>query len=808
MLELIYSCLKMLCLVSFILSKGVISKQKEENIECGLPLECKLVSIRDVVKYGIACKSNNLDLTFNQSSVVGKCKLNNETFVSLNWSARKTILKESENSLVFDYLANFGREFNFITFYSNGFYVAQYKDTFYPRNTYSNLLIVSYLKFDFRFYTTNNRIIRSCNDLVKSNISNPVSIFQTSPMARIHRILMSYPNFRTRICPLLLSNTGIKFLHIFLQSDTFFNSNKLTFTNDCNQSRIIPSIIIVDLQNLVNIRIDLSMLNPYVFSEMKSLSISGFVLSIQEDFLLSFKHLLIVKIDCSKRIFHQQGIKWIRYFNRNMSVNLSDAIEIEANFHKAKYIDILVADDSYDRLISETFPDEDFCLYVSFPFEQLILVGKFYENSDLTFTFTFDWLIKHFNSFAKVNRSRVLFMNGISNGLRSKSNAKINCSFKEMLSRCDFKKSVSKLPMNYIKSGINIHFLITFMIFTKPLVCLMSLISSVVTIIVISHKANKKDLEEKRHFHYIRIYSISNSINSIISGLDLIAECDLNYQTFCSSISHTIPIQLFVISRPFFEEVFTHLSGISMVFLSLCRISLLGKEHGKIVTWASTVNVSVVVICSLIISSALSVSNILNYHLNINDPTLSYPYNLEQAPLKERSDVKSNVIISFNLLSTFFKSVFIVIVQLVVDIGLVVQLRRTLESKMITAGMSEKQKRSMLKSYERAVKRAVVMVILNASFTFLSRLAFFLNGIYDYFYWKQTDPSFVALPSRKSDFYLLFIDENLKGLILSISENICFIMYFSSIVFFIKFDKGFNQNFWKVFKCFGSKNIL
>ena len=807
MFELIYSCLKIVCLISFILSKGVISKQKLENIECGLPPECKLVSIRDVVKYGIACTSKNLNLNFNQSSVAGKCKLYNETFVNLNWSARKTILKESENSLVFDYLANFGREFNFITFYSTGFYVSQYKDTFYSRNTYPNLLIVSYLKFDFRFYTTNNQVIRSCKDLSKSNISNPVSIFQTSPMAIKHKILMSYPNFRTAICPLLFSNTGIKFIHIFVQSDTFFKSNKLTFTNDCDPSRIIPSIIIVDLENLVNIRIDLSMLNPYVFSQMKSLSINGFVSSIQEDFLLSFNHLLIVKIDCSKRIFHQQSIKWIRYFNRNMSVNLSDATEIEANFHKAKYIDILVADDSYDRLISETFPDEDFCLYVSFPFEQLVLIGKFYENNDLTYTCTFDWLIKHFNSFSKVNRSRVLFMNGISNGLRSKSNAKINCSFKEMLSKCDFKKSVSvsKLPMNYIKSGINIHFLFTFMIFTKPLVCLMSLLSSIVTAIVISHKENKKDLEEKRHFHYIRIYSISNSINSIISGLDLIAECDLNYQTFCSSISHTIPIQLFVISRSFFENVFTNLSGISMVFLSLCRISLLGKEHGKIVTWASTVNVLGVVICSLIISSALSVSNILNYHLNINDPTLSYPYNLEQAPLKERSDVKSNVIISFNLFSTFFKSVFIVIVQLVVDIGLVVQLRRTLDSKM-TTGMSEKQKWSMLKSNERAVKRAVIMVIINASFTFLSRLAFFLNGIYDYFYWKQTDPSFFALPSRKNDFFLLFIDENLRELILSISENICFIIYFSSIVFFIKFDKGFNQNFWKVFK--SSKNIL
>lgn len=148
----------------------------------------------------------------------------------------------------------------------------------------------------------------------------------------------------------------------------------------------------------------------------------------------------------------------------------------------------------------------------------------------------------------------------------------------------------------------------------------------------------------------------------------------------------------------------------------------------------------------------------------------------------------------------------LVILQVIADICLVIQLKRTVENKMETNGGKSKEKQKKeAEDRKNAVKRAVVMVILNATFSIVFKSPTAIRPIYELFIYSSHHGTFLydnnnyVTMSLKFDFkycgyisFCLFFDEFVKFLyLLSLCLN---------LLFFYKFDKTFKVCFLRVFK--------
>jgi hypothetical protein len=125
----------------------------------------------------------------------------------------------------------------------------------------------------------------------------------------------------------------------------------------------------------------LKLVNPFVFANTSKMTIMTSSLnSIDGEIFKRIRSLLWVAMDQTilRRISHRQGIKWIRQWNYGVNVNVMNLRDIPFTSHK--YIEI--SETLFDRSrISQIFPQEDFCIYVDFPFKQFLILQKiFYFN--------------------------------------------------------------------------------------------------------------------------------------------------------------------------------------------------------------------------------------------------------------------------------------------------------------------------------------------------------------------------------------------------------------------------------------------
>ena len=282
------------------------------------------------------------------------------------------------------------------------------------------------------------------------------------------------------------------------------------------------------------------------------------------------------------------------------------------------------------------------------------------------------------------------------------------------------------------------------------------------------------------------------------------SECDNLYFLHCSSIHRQVAIQLEkMIILEFLGNTFRYMSSLSFIAFTLSRISLLGKDHGKIVTWISEISMNKFISISLIFSVTFCFAKIFKYNLNLENPNLSFPILFEDFPFFWYHPTLYQVFLIFNLICDLINCVLLVIVQLIVDICLVVQLKRTLDSKMETSSKDKKKQEKEKKEKKLAVKKAVLMVILNASFNLLLKSPTAIQSIYDLangfaLIEPNTPLSIVIL--NFYDFYCI----NLR-FCLFFGELAIFLYLFSlclNLVFFYKFDKTFKSCFFNVLSCF------
>jgi hypothetical protein len=370
---------------------------------CGELLdECKLIDDRYI------CPKLDLNPRFIYSNTYQNCTMGSfKIYFNLN---KASII---DNTFNLDLIEEKCQYLKYTTSYRY-YYMRNIKGFDINYNIYPIISFVYIYFYDsiFEFYS-NGKLIRSCDDL-KPGI-DPMPFFRNI-MGFNTTLHLKTVKFKTRICPLIFKSMPQRQLNLDYMIDTFYKRNLLEFHHLENVTDINSWVINLFFYNTEKIDLNSVLLNNLVFKNIEMLGIYGEVKSIQTGLLRSFKKLKLFIMDpfFLRQLFHRKGADWLRDLNSDFYVDLENRSQIESLMKANKWlifdIDMYKNYMSYyldrDSLfkIDLVFPNEDFCLYKQFPFNQLVIMAissrNLFFGLNSTFSCTFVWFIKYYDIYS------------------------------------------------------------------------------------------------------------------------------------------------------------------------------------------------------------------------------------------------------------------------------------------------------------------------------------------------------------------------------------------------------------------------
>ena len=671
-------------------------------------------------------------------------------------------------------------------------YLSYYKSSFVFLYTYlmdikgfdvnilDNNVITKRFYYDWKVLLANCRLdfyhekkkINSCQDIINLNLTRIESIFQIKSDSMLKKLELNYVEYKQSICPFLFNNTNINSFYIRGFIDTFYKKSVLSFSNEsftALNSRISKLI----LNRINNIKIDLNILHPSVFYFTSEIEImAGSLKSINGEIFRHLIYLSYIKINFKifKKINHKQGIEWIRQINYGLNVNLSNFTDVAVKKLKTKTIFL----EKYDDYLNEgwrIFPDKDFCMYIDFPFNQLVIIYNNYNGEKLTCTYLY--LVKFYELYDKYifERSEYYkrFIKEILNTTYFKSIS--NCNFEQRINFCN--KSNYKIKDIWDKSDFSI--------------------------------LNKKFQIAFKIHTYLWMNSLFCMIVLVIELLSWMTECFYPFEVFCPEIRKIVAIQFFkIIFKECFVTMLRFMLNFTYIAFALNRISLIGREHGKIVTFMSELGVKKYIGVSVFISCIFSWIKGFKYKVNQFYSHLNFPMSTEMSVISimAYSSIFDDFYFTYNLISDLVNYLVFVVISIIIDICMVVQLRRTLDEKTKKSesmNTNLKQAEKKKTENEEVVNKAIKMVILNSAIGILFKLPVFfipLLNMCAQFYNKPNKHNFSRwYNSSFNYFYFIFTESEFYSLVQDLSY--LFFTFSLAIQLFIynRFDKKFQTGF-------------
>jgi hypothetical protein len=523
------------------------------------------------------------------------------------------------------------------------------------------------------------------------------------------------------ICPYIFSNVNMNTICIFSQIDTFLMANLWRFQT---ATELIPlNSTISDYKiNGYGYRLDTQVLDPLVFESLLYLSIFESIGSIQNDLFGNFQQILSIQFTLYsfRNFFHKIGIAWTLHLNSSLQQRL-------VAFTKAHSSWIVGAE--------YTYPDRDFCIFAQHLLQSAVLFVL--DSPTLTeCTTTIELILSNyylynisliFNQWSYSDRIYSICLNS--------SNRTTN--FTNRISQCNLteNRGATTLYAEYHQVQFIVEFIQDLVIFIAiPCACFLGLLLNIIIIRTV-HKNKKKDLKDT-FYVYMSINAGFNCAYCVIFLFYPINSC-VNIQSggyFCSSIRASVVTQLYkIVFVAYFGEAIKMCANIFYILMNVNRYMLIGDKHNPTLEKISKWDIAWVVGISIGISLLLNVGHAFQYNLNeltiyIDDPYgftylyQIYPYIYAYSFLSIQIYLIVYFVINFLI---FF------IVSTAVDVIIVRKLHAALEDKKtktkdmkahVSADTISFRKKRKLEIEDRSEERAVLMVVVNALFSFFLRL--------------------------------------------------------------------------------------
>ena len=825
----------------------------EESSECVLPSVCKIQNINIILdilakektaqksQKGLKCdvyEGYQFDVNIS-TSMAAQCS--NLLFSQTNGSIE--IRWSKNNNEILDRNINIKSLFSIFekwyhTYSINFVNIKKFDLDLFDINNFFNLIIPSIhsvvclsCRFDFYFNKTK---LSSCQDIVPFIMSwtpfmSIFQIFKPTPgnlygfypifidLNDYTDIALVNSDFNSSLCPLVFANSFIDYFHLIGMMDTFYKRNILRFISFPNASTIYSHINTLCLSQVQNINLDLDFLNPLVFQHVMRIYIYGSINKINSEIFTRLEilnELEFLTVDFRK-VMHTNGIDWIKAMNRNKSVNLTNYNDF---FNKRDLIKIIKLSGSFHTQVESivnVFPDEDFCLYEQFPFDQhTILIHHCDQYTiDITkveFTCTYLWLTRYYPLYYKLYQNvkdtnkRYFYIVNLQRILHDKhyNSSMSKCNFEKMRNNC---RNYSREPIwdRYDYFVLNKHIEVVLKI-CSYIISALGIVTNAIVVVVIVHKDNKENFKKFKHYDYLCANSIFCVLIALIDILSSMTEC---FPLFCPEIRKLVVLQLFkMVLKECLVTAFRFMCSFTYLAFALNRIALLigNTENHSILKFISEMNVKIYLLMSLIISCGLSIIKYFKYSINFDQPETSYPISNELDLFSIYfTKISNDAYIIINSISDIINYIVFELVIFIIDVYLVVLLRRTLDEKIAKfKGLSKDVKKleNMVKENDAALNKVIRLVVLNTFVSVVLKLpiAFIpIVNVYAEFYYKNYKNKFIH--PNFGEFYMFLIDSGFYDTIVECSDLFYTFSIFIQLFIYINFDKNFKAAFKKIF---------
>ena len=193
-------------------------------------------------------------------------------------------------------------------------------------------------------------------------------------------------------------------------------------------------------------------------------------------------------------------------------------------------------------------------------------------------------------------------------------------------------------------------------------------------------KSNKKELKENQ-YKYMRLNAIFNILILLIEPFTLISECHDNGAIFCSQIRFWQFSQYFkIIFGEYVSNLCRLAANFTYVYFALNRLSLIGKDHGKMVTNASKLKMKQFLWRISIPCLILPVVKIFRYLPNRFLIDADYPIPIGYYFMYFDMSLMI-VYMSFNITFDLINYVVFLLVNFIIDVNVAFKMKLTIEEK-------------------------------------------------------------------------------------------------------------------------------
>ena len=796
---------------------------------CNIPKECQVYEITKrqlpTNEKQLICQLNDetQQLRFNKSLIENEesesCQLLNKIEMRdmIIRPRKEGLLKLKKGMIDLKNLIEF-TNFNVnLTFqFFNGFEINLFDSISKTPNYNDIIMSCMYCSFDF-YSDSGNKLLKSCQDFNETNSTNPRSIFQLFTNIMKGMVVIYLTETKSLMCPLAFKGFQANRFRIYGEN-SFYSRRVLSFENE----RFDDLNITIECLELfsANVDLDFNFLHPSVFKSVSRMIIMNKINKIDPDLfhILDNVTAIFMTLEYIRSVMHTNGIEWIRGINKNKNFNLSNiSSQVNELFTKVKFI----CHDAEDRAISpslrDVFPDEDFCLYKDFPINQLVFIYKVPDNPmEVTqprknMGCTYLWMTRSYEVLAQIfpNDEITRFL---LNSDEFKSISK--CHFDEKLKLCNrsnFDLFKNRHITTFFEIGETIFTIEVVLNISSIILSVLGLVSNILIIITISSKMNQSDFKEFKQYDYLRLNSICNCLILAIHLMSWLNDCIYPFQLFCPLFRKSIFMQYFkIVVQDVLMTALRFMNSFTYIGFAFNRISLIGKDHNKLVKFMCKISIKKYIAISLFISIGFSLIKFFEYDINHGTATSTYPISYDYSISNPYATAPNIAFFILNFVCDLLNHFVLLIVNLAIDIGMIIKLRHTLNERLenVKAYSTTAQQEKKKTDNENVLDNAISMVILNTTLNLILKLpASLYSLIYLWYsiYLHKNVPFLWENVTLERFFKRFCISAKFCGMLLQLSDFLYLLSISLQFFFYKHYDKKLNS---AIKKKFGSKKDI
>lgn len=304
-----------------------------------------------------------------------------------------------------------------------------------------------------------------------------------------------------------------------------------------------------------------------------------------------------------RKLIHNNGLGWIKAINRvkNLTGRPTKTTQ-QVNYSDLAFIslscEVLIREES----MSSVFPDEDFCLYADFPFDERVFIYQFCFESILiekmrrlnpSFSCTYLWITSRIHILAGFYDNDSIEFENIKVILDSRSKF-AQCEFNRRRELCNRKESTvikniwSQSDFFILNKKLEI-----FLKVLTHLIALLGIVTNALVVAVIFGKCNRELFKDSRHYTYLGISSLFSIVIMVVEIVSWISDCFYPFEVFCPHVRQSIGAQIFkMIFKECLVSVLRFMCNFCYVAFALTRIGLIRKCKNTLVEFISKVKIS------------------------------------------------------------------------------------------------------------------------------------------------------------------------------------------------------------------------